>query len=100
MGSRFRQSKSCGARYAAGSEDEHSAPGKSQLFLQGAQNPHVVGIAAEERTISPDHDGVDGANLGGKRVAFLQVPPDGLFVRNRNAEAADAELRDGPEKIA
>ncbi len=74
-------------------------PASSKFFLEGAQNPEVIGIAPEERAIAPDHHSIDGANLGGERIALFQVFQDGLFVRNRYAEAANAELRNGPQKI-
>ena len=63
MGSRFRKSERGGSRYTAGAEDQDAASSQSKLLLERAQNPDVIGIAAEERTVSPDNDRVNGTNL-------------------------------------
>ena len=73
VGACSRESERGGSCDTARAEDQDAASGQTKFLLEGAQNPDVVGIAAEERTIAPDDDGVDGANLGGERVAFFQV---------------------------
>src|SRR6266446_2014510 len=76
----LRKSERRSSRSAARPKDQDAAPGQRKLFLEGTQNPDVISIAAEKRTISPDDHGVDGANLRCERVTLLHVLQDGLFM--------------------
>ena len=88
------------SRHAPAAEDQDAASLQTKFFLESAQNPDVVRIAANKRAIAAHDDGVDGANFGRERLAFLQMLQDGLFVWNGHAEAANPELRHRFQKIA
>src|SRR5580704_8313370 len=68
---RLRESERRSPRNTARAEDQHAAVGKRKFPPEGAQNPDVVRVAAEERTISPNDHRVYSANLGRKRVTFF-----------------------------
>src|SRR5882672_1060822 len=77
-----------------------AAPFDLEFFLQRAEHADVIRVAAVKGPIAPHHNGVHSADLCRQRVAFLQVFEDGLFVRQGDAETADAEFRNSRKKIA
>src|SRR5260370_31807964 len=96
----LRKSERRGSGGSTRSEDQDAAPGQRKLFLESTQNPDIIGIAAEKRTILPDDHGVYSTNLRRQRVALFQVLQDGLFVRDGYAEPANPEFRHSLQKIA
>src|SRR5260370_41671716 len=62
-GAGLRESERRGSGGSTRSEDQDAAPGQRKLFLESTQNPDIIGIAAEKRTIGPDDHGVDCTNL-------------------------------------
>ena len=78
-----------------------------KLLFESAQNPHVICIAAEERAIAADDDGIDGANPGGKRAgtAFFGSPQaaggfDGLQAEKARIPFANVGLVKLPDEVS
>ena len=74
-------------------------PARRSFFCSDAQHADVVRIAARKRAIAAHDHRVYRADVRRQRIAFFQVPQDGLLVRDGDAKAANAELGHGLQKI-
>ena len=94
-----RQRDGGGAGGTSGAIKEDAALGEMEFLFERAEDADVIGVRTGERAIRADNDGVDGADIGGEVVAMGEMFQDFLFVRNSDAEAANAEVRDGFQKV-
>src|SRR5260370_11492625 len=66
--------------------DQDAAAFDADFFLESAEHAEVIGVAAIERAVAANKDGINGANFRGQRVALLQVLKNRLLVRMRYAD--------------
>src|SRR6267142_1812900 len=71
----------------------------SKNAVRKAQRANIIRVATVERTITPHHNGIHGADVRGQRLAFLQIFQNGLLVRQRHAESPDSKFRNRLEEI-
>src|SRR5207302_2514209 len=69
-------------------------------FLERAKHAEVIGVAAVERTVAANHNGINGANFRRQRVAVLQILENCLLVWMSDAESANSKLGNSGQKIA
>src|SRR5882762_11096132 len=93
------QRKCRGSRRSTRAENQHAAAFDAEFLLERAEHADIIRVTAEERTVAPDYDSIHRADVRGQRLAFLQMLEKGLLVRQRHAEAADAEFGNRLEEI-
>ena len=93
------QRKCRGPRRPSRSEDQHAAALDAEFFLERAQHANIIRVATVERTITPHHNGIHGADFRGERLTFLQVFENALLVRQRHAETPDSKFRNRLQEI-
>ena len=88
----FAESKGDGFGSAASAENECCGrEGETELvdpFFQGSDESIGVGIVADESALAYG-DAVDGTDLPGRVVQFVEVGDDGLLVRDGDVEASE-----------
>src|SRR6266568_1106057 len=96
---RAYQRKSSCPRSTTRPVDQDAAAFDADFFLKRAEHAEVIGVAAIERAVAANKDGINGANFRGQRVALLQVLKNRLLVRMSDAEPADSQFGNGRQKI-